>query len=98
MRIFGRLVVIILAVFGPLLAYLGFIGTALALYRFGGCEGALGSGITCAKGDGFGSLALTAEMTMFGLWMIPVGWAVVSSAVVVLILLVRLISRPKAAQ
>lgn len=55
----------LLIVFGPAIFYAAFLQTALLVYKLGGCEGALGSGVTCALGDGFGLMALYAEFSIF---------------------------------
>ena len=90
-----RLFVLLTVMLGPLVFYMGFAALALWRYDVGGCTGALGSGVTCARGDEYGSMAIMLELTMFmGGPALPIAWAVVFGVVwLVASLLIRWIWR-----
>ncbi|GGY41032.1 hypothetical protein [Parvularcula lutaonensis] len=95
MRIFGKALAIFALIFGPAILYGLFVALARLLYAFGGCQGALGSGISCIRGDSFGNLAVQAELSV--LMAIPalvIIWAMVSAALIFAIWFFSLISRP----
>lgn len=95
MRIFGKALALFAVIFGPALLYALFIATSLFLYNLGDCEGALGSGVKCARGDSFGTMAVQAELSL--LMAIPalvIIWAIVSAIAIALIWFVGLITKP----
>jgi hypothetical protein len=71
----GRLFLAFSIAFGPLAVFACFFILALGLYDLGGCRGAMGSGITCERGDAFGFLAYLAEISLIGGFaMLPILW------------------------
>lgn len=83
-------------ILGPLAIYLLFAGFALLSFEIGGCNGALGSGVTCERGNAFGVPVLYLERSFFlGGPVLPAFWAIGGSMVAAMFGVLKFVFRSK---